>query len=166
MPITGTCCSDEGEYCPDFGICSSGGTCCYLGDDCEDSGNSFMGTPTAESLPTSSASSSSEGDGDDDEGNDYTSFSFAPTSESPPTPTPTALTIGDGADFPSSAVPTNDIQGASEDSQTSITVTHTATVTATTTPSSVPLSNGQDGGFHGANCLVLVGFALGVVLHV
>ncbi|KAI1422527.1 hypothetical protein F5Y12DRAFT_762062 [Xylaria sp. FL1777] len=58
---------------PDFGICTSNGTCCDLGDDCKDSGSSLDSTSTSESIPISSVSAH--------DGNDSPTFIFfEPTS--------------------------------------------------------------------------------------
>lgn len=171
MPITGTCCSNAGEYCPDFGICTSNGACCYLGDACGDSGGNSTATPTFDSLPTASAGSSSDGDDDDDLGNDFTSYSFGPTSgdggdSSFPASTPAAQDTGGGVEISFPATQTSESLGSSEAAQPSVTVTLTATVTSTATPSSIPLTAGQDGGYHGANWVAIAGFGVGIVLFV
>ncbi|KAI1310701.1 hypothetical protein F5Y03DRAFT_392147 [Xylaria venustula] len=156
MPATGTCCSTEGEYCPNFGICMSDGTCCNAGDDCKGSGSSPDTTPT---FQTPSASGSSYG------GTNYT------TSISPKTTSTTQA--GSSAEFTVAAGTTTGGLGfgfsgpATSQSKSSTGTTQrptTVAITVTATPSSSPGQPESSGGRHAANSWIVIGYAVAVGL--
>ncbi|KAI0966194.1 hypothetical protein F4678DRAFT_466771 [Xylaria arbuscula] len=158
MPATGTCCSSEGEYCPDFGICMSNGTCCSAGDDCEGSGNSPDTSPT---FQTPSAPVSSYG------GTNYTiSMSSKPTSTtdvgSSPEFTVGAETTSSGLGFGFSAPATSQSKSSTGTTQRPTTVA----ITVTATPSSSPGRLESAGDRHIAISRIVAGYAVAVGLLV
>ncbi|KAI0408281.1 hypothetical protein F4802DRAFT_405687 [Xylaria palmicola] len=141
MPFTGTCCSNDGYYCPDFGTCTGDGLCCNVGVECNSSESSLDATPTVSVPPTLSSTSLHKTDA-------------SPT----PTFTAEATDNSDDDDFTLSSATTSDDGGALEPTATSVVVTVTAT------PSPMPPISGQAGGISGSNGRVAAGVVLVVAL--
>lgn len=170
IPTTGTCCNDQKYYCPDFGICTSDGYCCDLGDDCvgsgSGSGSGSGATSTFGSAPTSSADdnftfTSSASSADDT--STVTPSKPTPTSteeeDSFTTPIFTAETTSDdnsGFTFPT-------LKGGDDDSSSSDPTPTISPVTVVVTASSRPTS-GQAGGRYKGDGRVAAGFAVAAAL--
>ncbi|KAI0102319.1 hypothetical protein GGR51DRAFT_527824 [Nemania sp. FL0031] len=69
MPLTGTCCTGQGYYCPDYGTCTSDGLCCAAGDDCDgSSSSSALSVTSTKEIETSPTSTSTATTTDSDRG--------------------------------------------------------------------------------------------------
>ncbi|KAI0429340.1 hypothetical protein F5Y09DRAFT_356989 [Xylaria sp. FL1042] len=165
MPATGTCCSSEKYYCPDFGICTTDGTCCDLGTECEDSDSSLAPSPTFGSTSISSpVSSVNSNSGPSSAASEPTSTKYESISPASLTVAAETTSSGFGFGFTDAAVSgSSKSDGSAQTAQHSVTVTVTATPSATAASNAVPTISSiasQADSYRTANGRIVAGFAV------